>query len=66
MVVEAPIAIDDGVALRLTEGPDVTMVVDPSPPPHEARPVTANSAAKITLRKPLESWVLLLDFKVGV
>ena len=65
-VAEAPFAIDDGVTIRLTEGLDVSMVVDPSPPPpQEASPDTANSTAKITLMKLLESRDLLLEFKDG-
>jgi len=67
-VAVAPFAIDDGVAIRVTEGPEVSMVVDPPPPPQDARPDTANNTVKITLMRPLvrclESSVLLLDMIV--
>jgi hypothetical protein len=62
--VEVPYAIEDGDAVRVTVGPGaelprdwfdegevvgVSNVVDPTPPPQEAKPETANNTAKMTL-----------------
>ena len=64
--VVTPLAIEEGTAIRVTVGLNtatpvaefsVSVVVDPPPPPHEARPDTANSIAKITLRKALDPTV---------
>jgi hypothetical protein len=66
----APFAIEEGVATRVTVGLNSTtfvgglavrVVVDPPPPPHDARPETANSIAKIILERTLKPTALLFD-----
>jgi hypothetical protein len=76
-VAVAPFAIEDGVAIRVTVGLNTvgldtvgpvigevwvlsSVVTDP-PPPHEARPETANRAAKNNLEITLEPTALLCD-----
>jgi hypothetical protein len=79
-VAVAPFAIEDGVAIRVTVGLDtappvlvVSVVVDPfvvsvvvDPPPHEARPETANRTAKNNLGITLEPTALLCDMLLSL
>ena len=77
MVEVEPLAIDDGTAISVTVGlgvvlfvpgpvfvPALCTTVDPFPPPHEARPVIANSMAKMILVRTLDLTVKLFNMIV--
>ena len=79
-VAVVPFAIDDGVANNVTVGvvtiwavlfgeiggPPPTVDTDPTPPPHEARPETANNVARIILGRNLEPTALIFDMLVSL
>lgn len=52
------------VGLAVCEDPPLCKVVDPFPPPHEARPVTANSTAKIIFASTRDPTVKLFNMIV--
>jgi len=77
----APFAIEDGTARSVTLGLDISgelfvgvpiefvvesTVVDPLPPPHEARPETAKRTAKNNLGITLEPTAMLCNMIVSL